>query len=232
MARMLSTIASSIRGSIGGLTFLSNQFHQIVVRQRTAPVDPSTDNQALIRSGLAEASVAWDGILPTAQDDWDHWAESIIFTGPLGTYTVPGRQLFTMARAYQNYLIGLGASISQSVIAPTINSLLKIGSVSAEAPPPSGVGVTVKIVNSDAEDAVCLVERSIPFTHSRRRFKGPFVSGSAKLITITGGHDDQADFTDLEAGKKYFFRVSAVTASHAPRFSPRYICSAVAVAAP
>lgn len=219
MARMLSLIASGIRGSVGGLTFLSNPFHQIVIRQRTAPVDPSTNAQGSIRSAMISASATWDTLLPTPQEQWQAWSDTIHFSGPLGDYSVPGRQLFVAARALQNRLIDLGATISQVVTVPSVNSLLQIGSVKQVDLESPGTGVGLDITNDDTDDAMVMVQRSIPFTHSRKTFKGPFLSSSIQYLSISGGNHDQIDFSGLEDGKIYFFKISAVTDDSAPRFS-------------
>lgn len=228
MAHMLGIHASVIRGSIGGNTFLANQFHPIIVRARVAPVDPSTTAQAQIRAGMGTGSVVWDSLISTAQDAWDAWAESIVFTGPTGSYTVPGRQLFVAARAFQEYLEDLGQTITKVVTAPVVNSLVKLGNPKTAAPSVTGTGVNVQIKNNDSDKVTVMIQRSIPFTLSRKRFKGPFLSSSVEFLELNSGVTDDVDFLGLEAGKAYFFKVSAVTNDTAPRFSKKLYVRGVA----
>lgn len=232
MARMLGIHASLIRGSIGGNTFTANQYHQIIIRQRTAPVNPDTQNQGFIRNGFVAASSVWNTLLDPARQAWNDWASNIVFQGPAGSYTVTGRLLFMGAYATGRYMLDRGASLTQVITAPTVNYLLKLGAIKTQAPPSGFTGVSVGITNEDVEDCTVMVQRSAPYPLTRERYKGPFVSDSAIFADVPSGSSVGLDFDNLVAGRRYFFKVSAVTNSTACRTTRPKITSGIAIEEP
>lgn len=231
MARALSQVYTVIRGSVGGVTYLANQFHQIIVRARTAPVDPSTTNQAIMRSAVAEANATWRSMLQSVRDLWDNWAQNVTFNGPLGNYTVPGRQLFVMARAMQTYLINKwSASITQVVTPPSYNNLYLLGSMKIRPPAAPGTGFKLEVNSEDLEDGFVHTVISAPFALTRNRFKGPFLSESGQATAITAGGQADIEYVGLTSGQAYFVRVRAVSDAAGPRTSKVYYVRAIAVA--
>src|SRR3989304_3521663 len=114
MARMLSQVATIMRGSVGGLTYSANQFHQITIRARTAPVQPGTNRQQEIRNSLSAASLRWKDVLDASERaKWDNYAPTCVYSGPMGTYVVPGRSLYIAGRGLMENIFtnygGIGA---------------------------------------------------------------------------------------------------------------------------
>ena len=111
MARALSQIVTVIRGSIGGITFTANQWHQILLRAKTAPVQPQTNAQQFIKDGFTAASLDWKLLTDADRALWSQYSATVTYTGPLGDYTLPGRQIFMAAQSLVNYINSAGLDV-------------------------------------------------------------------------------------------------------------------------
>lgn len=229
MARLLSPIASVIRGSVAGLTFTANQFHQIVVRQRTAPVNPNTLNQVHVKGAFSHSASQWLSLTDLQRSDWGDYSDTVNFSGPLGDYTVPGRQLYIGNTSFLHYLNNRGEGpyiVSPTPpVVPGRPAFTKVERVDLAAP---GTGFGIKVSNHSGEDIVYSVERSIPFSSTRLRYKGPFVSNTLDSDTVADAGDDTIEFTGLTDGQVYFCRVRGVTAQPQHRMTIEWIIRAEA----
>jgi hypothetical protein len=200
-----------------------------VMRARVAPVDPSSNLQALIRSAMASATAVWQQLIQPVRDAWELWASTIVFQGPLGPYHVPGRILFTSARAFQQYLDERDlATITYVTSFPTTPGLVKLGTVKTVDGTLAETSVAVKVINSDDDDAAVYVEISPALPQTRNFWKGPWDTENADCDIIASGASQTFEFTGLEAGQRYFIRVKAVTNDSAPRFSQEYVVNQIA----
>lgn len=232
MARILSPVWSTIRGSIGGTTYLSNQWHQIVARQRTAPVNPQTSRQGVIRTGFGDGSSRWQDLTAAQRSNWNDYADTCEYQGPLGNYTVPGRQLFvgTMALVTYTNAIDPANAITPIVTAPTTPGFFSGLTITPSLPTtiPS-TGIALSIENTTGETARILSARSFAFPATRNRYKGPFLSSTSKLSIINSGTASILEYTDLADGLVYFIRLRAWTPNVAHRISAEYIFKLTAV---
>lgn len=184
MAYAVSHLMSLMRGSVAGVTYLSNQFHQIVMRQRTSPVQPNTAWQVGIRTAFNAAESIWEGLTEAQRDDWRFYALSCVYPGPGGDYNVPGRQLFIGTLALVLYADGISpdtfiTDVSAPLIAGWFNpSLVQAGTYSGLS---QGIQVDVGIPTGRA--ALAVVDISIAYNPTRTRFKGPWIS-SQKTIAL------------------------------------------------
>ena len=212
MARMLSPIASILRGSIAGLTFSANQWHQIIVRAKTSPVNPATTNQTHIRTAFSAAANEWNLITQTQRDLWDNYADTLVYEGPLGTYNVPGRQVFIGSFSFLKYINN--RALDTIVIpssAPGTPGFGKIDSITSDDPAVPSTGFDVNVSQSMGENMSVIVERSVGFNPSRERFKGPWVTADMKYIDLVSGVTAHTSFIELTEGNAYFFRVRGCT---------------------
>lgn len=229
MARMLSLEASTIRGSIGGRTYLANQYHQIVVRQRTAPVNPNTSLQTVIRSSFAAASTAWKDTDEANRIAWQDYADSLVYQGPLGPYSVPGRSVFlsNISFAYNlNYRTEYPPSVS--LVAPTIPGFASLSHIHITPLTAVGIGFEVNYHNAEAEDMVVALWRSRAFGETRRRFKGPFLGHSLKHGLVAPDTDGVVAFSELTDGLVYFVFLRAVVGPGNHRITIDYYIRAIA----
>lgn len=211
MARALSQIVTVIRGSVGGITFTANQWHQILLRARTAPVQPQTVNQSLIKDAFNAASEAWKAQTGANQELWRQYGLTVTYTGPMGEYTLPGRQIFMAAHALNKYLIARGFhSILEDFSPPEIGGRKSFDAITIVAPTSPGIGIGVSLSLAAGEDVAYLIEHSQLFDATRQRYKGPFISTTAEGGVHPAGTSGVVNVLGLVDGGTYFLRVRGV----------------------
>lgn len=211
MARALSQLVTVIRGSVGGVTFTANQWHQILLRARTAPVQPQTVNQSLIKDAFNAASEAWKAQTPANQELWRQYGLTVTYTGPMGEYTLPGRQIFMAAHALNKYLIARGFhAVAEDFSPPEISGRKSFDSITMVAPSSSGTGIGVSLELAAGEDVAYLIEHSQLFSDTRQRFKGPFLSADAVGGVHPAGTSAVVNVLGLVEGGTYFLRIRGV----------------------
>lgn len=234
MAKFLSQVLTIARGSVGGLTYTANQWAQLIMRARTSPVNPNTSLQTNIRSSLAGANALW--VAATAQERalWSEYAETCIYSGPLGNYTITGRLMFIAclslpmylnARGLSNFTIDQDAPVKPGFYAPGAVSVGDYGGVTA-------AGIALDIQNETEEAGVAYIQRSFAFTVARNRFKGQFDTASAQSIVLASPGTSHFEFGDLTEDLIYFTHVRMVTGEPPFRISTEYILRHVAEAPP
>lgn len=210
MARALSQVYTQIRGSVGGVTYLANQHHQIVCRARTSPVDPSTVNQNKIRQSFSGAAVDWLALTDVQRIAWNDYAAGLTYPNPLGDQTLSGRLVAMGNLAFKRYIASRGFALSSvEKTAPVIPGFLALDPLIIAAPSAAGTGVGLSVGNPNAEDIGLFYWRSRVFNPTRNTFKGPWSSASMGMQTIvsetTGqfdimvGSDDNVIFVYLRA---------------------------------
>jgi len=230
---MLSPIASTLRGSIAGLTFLSNQYHQIVVRQKTAPVNPKTTNQEIMRLCFANASNVWRNLSDVQRSAWADYAKSVTYSGPLGNYNVTGRNIF-MSNLSLVYYINTRSldTIVVSLSAPSEDGVPSWAQCTIAPPVAPGTGFSVRLGNSSGSAMNYFITHSIPFDPTRLRFKGPFDSETACSDSVADAGVVDVDFLGLALDRVYFVRVRGVTIEGPHRSTFDIIKRAVASTTP
>jgi len=207
MAKMLSQIATIIRGSVGGVTFTANQFQQIIMRAKTSPVNPSTTRQGWIRTALGAASQQWNILTDPMREAWNDYADTLQFTGPLGAYSMPGRQIMVGNCCFILYCNNfLAVPLVLDYEAPTAPGFAAYEVVKTVAPA-AGVGFAVSLTNSSGLDMTALVERSIAFNPARQRYKGPFLSSTAVAVPTPDSTSALIEFQGLQEDAVYFVRI-------------------------
>ena len=225
MARILSPVWSIIRGSIAGTTYFANQFHQIVARARTAPVQPNTNPQTLIRASMNNASAIWNGLTDGVQFGWQVYANLTPFSGPLGSYTVPGRQMFMAGRVLQDYIINSGFALPTFDVNPPapMAGFLNLRNVIPTAPVSVGTGIGLSVTADALDDSMTMLEINGPFTSSRKRFKGPWDTSKTIAVVLPVNTTVVLEIMGLLDGGIYFTRLKGVADDAPPRVSTRFI---------
>lgn len=227
--KMLSQIASVARGSVGGLTFTANQFSQIIVRQRTAPVQPNTVNQTKIRAAFTTAQTQWEALTTEERQGWIDYADSLTFSGPTGTYKVPGRQVFLSNFGWSLYLLDRGVPGQTILPAPPENTgFAAIQNLNVDVLPAPGTGYAVVGNNNNPENMSVIVMNSRAFNPARERYKGPFKSDTIFSASVAAGAPFTISVTGLIAASRYFCSIRAVTVEDAHRLSPLFYLNTIA----
>lgn len=184
--RFLSQVYTIARGSVGGITYTANQWHQLIARARTAPVQPGTPFQTGIRSTFDASDEEWRGLTDQQRTDWSDYAATCIYPGPLGNYAVPGRQLMIGTLALVKYasaydpLAGIIEVLTAPVIAGWFNpGIIQVGLYNGETQ-----GFAVSIQNPGDEGCIAVIDSSIAFNSSRLRYKGPWKTSRKVVFPI------------------------------------------------
>jgi len=230
MARMLSHVHSIIRGSVGGLTYTANQWHAIIARARTGPVNPNTTRQSLIRSAFSAAQQEWLTLTDAGRDAWDAYADTCQYSGALGNYTIPGRLMFTACIGTAKFLNSLFPLIIPAIdyTAPVIPGFLNLDTVITGPPSLVGTGFSVGATQNGTEDVAFYAERSIPFNPTRYRYKGPWLTPTLDSVSIAAPGSGIIDFLDLTEDMAYFCKCRGIVAVGAHRISNDFFLRAIA----
>lgn len=231
MARLLSLIASNIRGSVGGLTYFSGPYHQIQMRSRTAPVQPNTNYQASIKSFFGSAVAAWEALDQDDRDGWAQYAQTVTLQGPLGSYQPSGRDLaigsFT-GMSYNRVHATGDVPVSIDMDPPEIAGQLAMTDVVVTAPADPGTGNTITFGNTgNSESIIYFASKSFVQSDSRFFYKGPFRANTLKSDLVLDGETGSVTFTQAPEGSVYFVRVRAFSAASPFRMSPPIILRCV-----
>lgn len=208
MAKILSHVDAIRRGSVAGTTYFANQYHQIIARARTAPVQPNTPFQQGIKDSMVWASLQWRTLTSAQREDWNDYAQTLTYDGPLGPYQVPGRLVFISNLSLSVYGNGREA-LPPPVVgeAPTIAGFLNAGPYLTGPPSAVGIGFALSISNTTGEDIFGYIQHSIGFNPTRNRFKGPWLSSSWTRLAVADGTSVPQDFLGLTLDAAYFIRV-------------------------
>jgi len=229
--RMKSIIASNMLGSVGGLTFLNNPYHQIVVRQRTVPVQPNTNGQVNSKVAFSSGVVAWEQASQATRDGWDAYAATVTFQGPLGPYKPSGRMLALAQYQITGYLNNQLSKVltgGLSLSPPVSAGLLVMDSPYVVAPTTPGTGFKLYALNSNPEDVVAFASRSFQQSKARNYFKGPFDISTLDTVDIASTTSAGIEFLGLEDGGIYFVKLRLISDEAPRRYSQQIILRCVA----
>lgn len=210
MAKIISPVWSSIRGSIAGTTYLTTPSGQIVGRQRTKPTQPDSNNQVFARSALSAAAADWNGMTQVLRTAWN--VAAVAF-GKTGRHLyIGGRQLIEYI-SIRNLISPLPVVTND---APTVGSIPSVNVTQGTPTAPATPTIEVTLQNMQKVETHCLVQISPPFTATRNFWKGPWDTSKDachKLLASSTGH---VDFAGLEAGMFYMIRVIPVYTPNTP----------------
>jgi len=213
--RFLSQVYTIARGSVGGITYTANQWHQLIARARTAPIQPGTPYQAGIRSAFSAADAMWLALDPGDRELWEDYADTVIYQGPMGPYTIPGRQLFVGTLALALYADGIFPDTFVVHDAPPdVAGRFNPGPIEAGVYSGLTQGIAINITNPSSELAIVVTDVSIAFDVTRNRYKGPWISSAKHLETVPlGPHSFNIDRPLGTLDRAVFSRTRCFTAS-------------------
>ena len=220
MAKIVSPVWSSIRGSICGTTYLTTPAGAIIGRQRVKPVNRRSTYQSQVRSGMSAASAQWRAILQAVRDDWSNYALTAGYRS--------GREAFFAAWGMAEYLnTRFEAGITLTAVAPLVPSKLSLYNVAVGPPAAPGTGLNVSFDSGDSEDALAFICVSPPFAPSRNSWQGPWDQSKSSILAAASPGPWNKDI-DLTVDMKYFVRVILIEDDTCLRISTPFIVSGVA----
>lgn len=232
---MLSHLFSNILGSVGGITYLNNPFHQIVGRQRTVPVQPNTDAQVMAKTSFGAAVQAWEQATQQQRDDWAAYAQTVTFQGPLGPYKPTGRMLAVAQYQITSYLQNQGVVgfMGGSVMdAPVLPGLLVVTNPSIQNPDAGNCGFKIQFKNTNGEPIVGYSERCFKQSDARNFYKGPWVSDTLAAQLVADTDTETLPYYGLVEDGVYFVKLRYISSPLGRRYSQEVILRAIAVDVP
>lgn len=166
----LGGLVAEARGSVGGTTYARNRYGAYA-RNRTKPVDPSTNQQGAFRTRVANAVAAWQALTATQRDNFNAKAMTTVLVNRLGESFHPsGINLFI--RTYN--LLDM-AGLAQ-VTAPPVTPIIPEGSSYIRFEVGAGLGlIHHSTVSAWPSGATMLYWNTYNLTNSTYFYKGPWV---------------------------------------------------------
>lgn len=175
MAKLLSHTFSTIKGSVGDLTYKSNQHAQIIVYPRQTPLQPNTTYQLWYRNAVRDAASMWNTAPESTRQLWNAYAPHISNHGPLGPIPYTGRTLFMgwiTTSLYHRHLNPYLATVSAQC--PSIARRIHFRFRYRQTQPPPSTRFLFTIYNFDTEPVAFSIIQSPPLSPTRLRYKGPW----------------------------------------------------------
>lgn len=222
MAKIQSSVWSSIRGSIGGTTYLTLPNGAIIARMRNKPVNPSTTYQAQARSALAACASAWTQASGTIRSAWKAFADFVGYPS--------GRAAFVAGYSLINLInTRFGEGVSPNVGPPVVIGKFELGNVNV-SPHAVGVGTGIDLdfTSLETETGYALIEVSPACNPARNYFNGPWDQALCQVEEIAAPGSFNVPILGLVAGARYHVRVRAVSSETGFRASAEYRGSAIA----
>lgn len=227
--KFLSHVWSIARGSVGGITYTAGRNHQLIARQRTSPVQPNTTPQVQMRQAWAAAEALWRVATTITRQQWSLYADLVVYQGPLGSYTLTGRQRFLATLALAFYMNDrFGDTITATDAVPVTAGWFLVSRLKLLAPVAVGIGFSISLTNDEVVDGVVLVNVSQVLPDTRNFWKGPWDDSKTFTFDLIGGAASIHDILGLQDGKKYFVRIRVIGDNADHRISEPAIISGFA----
>lgn len=228
--KFLSQVYTIARGSVGGITYTANQYHQLIARARTSPVNPGSTLQTAIRSAFSGAETLWKALTDIDRSRWDDYAALTPRQNPLGPITLTGRTFMRGIISLREYIATNLAIVFTDVdTAPGTPGMLNITNVLPVDPLP-GTGVGISWGNPLANpDIVVMAQLSPGFNPTRNSYKGPWDTLANQAVETPAGASGTASFIGLTLGLAYFMRIRAIVQDGPHTISEEFIVRMIAV---
>jgi hypothetical protein len=225
-----SHIFSNMRGSVGGITYSTNQYDQIIGRARTIPVQPNTNPQQEMKAAFAYYAAQWRNETALNRSNWERYANTVNFSGPLGTYQVGGRQLYCGNLAANLVAVersGIAHGFGTS--APAGDGFVNLEKVALTHLSSAGTGFAVAITPPDGyADCFCAIQISSPLSQTINYYKGPFNPSLWRATEIPTYATQLVEVDGLQEDARYFVRVHLLSPGEQAYSSTPIILSTVA----
>lgn len=222
MAKIVSPVWSSARGSIAGTTYLTLPSGAIVARQRNIPVNPRSTYQSQVRSAMAAAASAWTNAAAAKRAAWKSYALQVGYPSGRAAF-IAG---YTLMALIDNRF---AEAVALNEGPPGVIGKFDIGNVnvSPHAVGP-GTGIDLDFTSLDTETGYALIEVSPACSPARNFWVGPWDQSLGQIEEIAAPGSFNVPILSLIEGAKYFVRVRGVSSETGFRASAVYIGSAIA----
>lgn len=206
MARIVSPVWSSARGSICGTTYLTTASGQIIARQRTRPTQTPTNYRTYIKNAMQMRATHWNALTVAQRSAWDVWA--------MAQGLPTGRQAYLQGTVLPQFILNAGLIVGLTGLrddAPDTNFHPNV-QCGATSPVAAGTdAVAFKVQNNGGQRVVYLLELSPGLNPARNYWKGPWNTTRSLSATVNSGVTAVVEFPLLNVGEKYFVRCRVFT---------------------
>lgn len=182
--KFTGVIASTVSGSIGGVTGSRNRGGQYL-RRRSIPTNPNSALQAERRASMSNAVAAWTAVLTDSQRSaWNVWAANVPFVDSLGqTFYLTGQQAYIRSALRRSPsgqpFINPGPTVFNHGPAPVSIGLFTLGAAAQQI----DIAFATEAETPDAGDAMVYLGR--PQNSTVNFFKGPYQFAFSFAISDT-----------------------------------------------
>lgn len=215
MAKIVSPVWSSARGSIGNVTYLTTPAGAIIARPRSDVPDRGTDLQISARLSLQAAADAWLALTSAARSGWDAYALTAGFR--------TGRQAFIAGYGLSWYLVdSFSAVMDLDDSPPEIPGRLAISGFRPNYHRPTpGVGIRMSFENNSVEAVTVFLQASDSLPVTRNFWAGPWLDSNSKVAYVAAGATSNPAWSG-DADSAMFATVRAVTRYGPKRISTKF----------
>lgn len=200
--KLTPTLGGAYSGSFGGLTASRNKGGQYL-RRRSAPVNPNTSRQQLVRTIVGGLTQQWTSLLnETQRESWRVYAANTPFIDGLGqTVNISGVNAFVRANSTRALANNQGLVLLSTILtAPTIfNTGVAVGTVDTFdgdfTTPPGTITVSGDLNGTTDTTGDAFLFVAPPQNEGRKFFKGPYQLAATVPIDAT---DDTFAFTTVD----------------------------------
>lgn len=206
----LSHIFTSMRNSVGGITYTANRYASIVGRARIKPVNPSSLVQELMRTNFNAAVAGWKALDPAERTAWSNFAKDTPWWNALGEEIALTGQAMYIAQRCAAMAANPATVIDDLKDCACTPGLFPSPLVTTECCTNPVIGGVITVENQHHTVACdAIVRISTPQNFSRTYWNGPYRYAMQILLTgISAGATDDAEFCPVCLGR-YFYEVRA-----------------------
>ncbi len=227
--KFLSQVYTIARGSVGGITYTANQYHQLIARARTSPVNPQSTLQTAIRTAFSGAETLWKALSDVNRTKWADYAALTPRQNPLGPITLTGRTFMRGIVSLREFLVNTYAATFTPVNTAPLTPGMRSISGLVEVPPPPGTGVAMSFVNDISNpDLVAFAQLSPAFETTRNSYDGPWDTTANQVVAVPSATSPIISFLGLEVGKAYFMRLRCIDEDGPHKITEDFVLRSIA----
>lgn len=209
----LGSIASDIRGSIGGTVFSRNA-GGAYAKQRVKGTNPNTSGQQLMRSICSGFWAAWNTLTAIVRTDWATYASNIQLVNRLGdAINVSGYNMYCRSRAVIKRL-----SMSMPAAAPTVMSLPETDPTIAVVASAAGKTLSISFDNTlgwaGEVGGMCVIYQGTPQNATKNSYDGPYkiMGAIAGAVSPPTSPEVMPSLYAMSVGQKIFCQARVLRA--------------------
>lgn len=204
MAKVVSHLFSSMRGSVGGITYLTTPAGAIIARMRNIPVQAPSNLRTDIKGAMITRAAQWNAITDAQRAAWDTFAAA--------KGLISGRDAFLAGTVFLQYVINAGFAVPTMQDGAPDNLQDPGVSITVGVPITAATdAVAVKITNAGGARCFVLFNISTGLNSARHFWQGPWNPLSTKASSINSGVTQTIEFAGLNVGQRYFVRTAICT---------------------